>query len=308
VSKTEHLRGVTANLMLKEIAGIVLTALTLPLSAADSGLKLKVAAVQFRSSFDIKQNCERIAAHLRRLAEAGVQVAAFPECALTGYDTGAGFAPAAVELEAAEKELAQTCRIARIAAVIGSVYKVNGHVYDTAIVFNSRGDLVERYGKIYLAGEKWATPGNHISYFDLEGAPSSVMICHDERYPELVRLPAIEGARIIYYISAESGLRQEKKLAPYRAQVMARAVENGVFIVQSNAPANPDLTGSHGQSRIVSADGNMLQESSLFDEDIVVETLTVKKGNLARPLEGLYGQWWKQGLDSMMSNIRRQLD
>ena len=294
--------------MLKGIVGIVLMALPLPLSAADAGLKLKVAAVQFRSSFDVKKNCERIATHLQRLAEAGVQVAAFPECALTGYDTGSGFAPSSIEVEAAEKQLAQTCRTSKIAAVIGSVYKVNGHLYDTAVVINSRGELVERYGKIYLAGEKWATPGNHIAYFDLEGIPSSVMICHDERYPELVRLPAIQGARIIYYISAESGLREEKKLAPYRAQVMARAVENGVFIVQSNAPANPDLTGSHGQSRIVSADGNVLQESSFFGEDMMMETLALKKGHLARPLEGLYGQWWKQGVDSMLSNLRRQLD
>jgi omega-amidase len=294
--------------MLKGITGIVLMALAAPLSAADGGLKLKVAAVQFRSSFDVKKNCERIAARLQRLAEVGVQVAAFPECALTGYDTGPGFAPSSIEVEAAEKQLAQTCRTSKIAAVIGSVHNVNGHVYDTAVVINSQGELVERYGKIYLAGEKWATPGNHIAYFDLEGIPSSVMICHDERYPELVRLPAIQGARIIYYISAESGLRQEQKLAPYRAQVMARAVENGVFIVQSNAPANPDLTGSHGQSRIVSADGNVLQESSFFGEDVVVETLAMKKGNLQRPLEGLYGQWWKQGVDSMMSNLRRQLD
>jgi len=294
--------------MLKRILGIILTAATLPLPAADAGLKLKVATVQFRSSFDVKQNCERIVAHLRRLSEAGVQVVAFPECALTGYDTGAGFAPSSIEVEAAEKQLAQICRTSKIAAVIGSVYKVNGHLYDTAVVFNSRGDLVERYGKVYLAGEKWATPGNHIAYFDLEGIPLSVMICHDERYPELVRLPAIQGARIIYYISAESGLRQEQKLAPYRAQVMARAVENGVFIVQSNAPANPDLTGSHGQSRIVSADGNVLQESSFFGEDIIMEALAMKKGNLARPLEGLYGQWWKQGVDSMLSNVRRQLD
>jgi omega-amidase len=294
--------------MLKGILGFVLMALALPLSAADGGLKLKVAAVQFRSSFDVKKNCARIAAHLQRLAEAGVQVAAFPECALTGYDTGPGFAPSSIEVEAAEKQLAETCRTSKIAAVIGSVYKANSHVYDTAVVINSRGELVERYGKIYLAGEKWATPGNHIAYFDLEGVPSSVMICHDERYPELVRLPAIQGARIIYYISAESGLREEKKLAPYRAQVMARAVENGVYIVQSNAPANPDLTGSHGQSRVVSADGNVLQESSFFGEDIIIETLAMKKGSLARPLEGLYGQWWKQGVDSMLNNLRRQLD
>jgi omega-amidase len=294
--------------MLKGITGIFLTALALPLSAADAGLSLKVAAVQFRSSFDIKTNCERIGAHLQRLAAEGVQVAAFPECALTGYDTRAGFAPSGDEVEAAEKQLAQTCRTSKIAAVIGSVYKVNGHVYDTAVVFNSRGELVERYGKVYLAGEKWATPGNHIAFFDLEGVPSSVIICHDERYPELVRLPAIQGARIIYYISSESGLREEQKLAPYRAQVMARAVENQVFVVQSNAPANPDLKGSHGQSRIVAADGNVMHESSFFGEDVVIETLALKKKSLQRPLEGLYGQWWKQGVDSMMSNLHRQLD
>jgi len=279
-----------------------------PLIAANASVNLKVAAVQFRSSFDIQQNCKRIVAHLRRLAADGVQVAAFPECALTGYDVRAAFAPSAAETQAAEEQLRQTCRDLKIAAVIGSVYKVNGHSYDAAVVFDSHGEMVERYGKTYLAGEKWATPGNHVAYFELEGVPSTVIICHDERYPELVRLPAIEGARIVYYISAESGLRQESKLAPYRAQVMARAVENGVFIVQSNAPANPDLTGSHGESRIVAADGNVLKEASFFQEDVLEETLAIKPGRLQRPLEGVLGAWWKQGVDFMMANRRRPLD
>jgi predicted amidohydrolase len=204
--------------------------------------------------------------------------------------------------------LAQVCRSAKISAVIGSAYRVNGHLYDTALVIDSQGQVVERYGKIYLAGEQWATPGNHIAYFDLEGVPSSVIICHDERYPELVRLPAIQGARVIYYISSESAITEEHKLAPYRAQVMARAVENGVFIVQANAPANPDLSGSHGQSRIVAPDGNVLGESSFFHEDILVKTLSVKKGNLQRPLDGPLSSWWKQGIDWMMRNRHRQLD
>ena len=132
---------------------------------------------------------------------------------------------------------------------MGSVYKLNGKIYNTAVIFDSHGELIERYGKVYLAGEKWFTPGNHISYFELEGIPSTVMICHDERYPELVRLPAIQGARVVYYISHESGMRQESKIAPFRAQLMARAVENGLFIVSANAPASPqDLSGSHGQT------------------------------------------------------------
>jgi predicted amidohydrolase len=286
----------------------VLTLTALPMSAADAGLKLKVAAVQFRSSFDVRKNCEGIAAHLRRLAGDGVQVAVFPECALTGYDTGRAFAPSAGDIEIAEKQLQQICRDAKIAAVIGTVYNVNGRAYDAAVVFDSHGEMIERYGKVYLAGEEWATPGNHVAYFELEGVPSTVIICHDERYPELVRLPALKGARIIYYLSSESGMREEYKLAPYRAQVMARAVENGMFVVQANTPANPDLTGSHGQSRMIAADGNVLKEASFFGEDILVETLAIQMGSLRRPLEGLLGPWWSQGLESMMNNRRRPLD
>lgn len=57
----------------------VLTLGAWPMGAADAGIQLKVATVQFRSSFDVRQNSEKIAAHLRRLAGDGVQVAVFPD-------------------------------------------------------------------------------------------------------------------------------------------------------------------------------------------------------------------------------------
>jgi len=186
------------------MARVILLLMTMPtlrMLAEEATVKLKVAAVQFRSSFDVGQNCERMVAQLKRLAGEGVQVAVFLECALTGYHTGPSMVPSAAEIGAAEERVRKACRDARIAALIGSVYKINGRSYDAAVVFDSHGELIERYGKVYLAGEKWATPGNHVAYFELEGVPSSVIICHDERYPELVRLPASKGARIIYYIS-----------------------------------------------------------------------------------------------------------
>ena len=131
-----------------------------------ASLKLKVAAVQFRSSFDVAENRRRILETLEHLAEQGVKVAAFPECALTGYRIDVNSA-SAEEVTAAEEEIRQTCRHRKIAGVVGSIYRVNGRTYDTAVVFDSRGELVERYGKVMLAGEKWATPGNHIAFFEL---------------------------------------------------------------------------------------------------------------------------------------------
>ncbi len=270
--------------------------------------ELRVAAVQLRSSFDVAQNCRRVIEHLKNLAAHDVQVAVFPECALTGYHTGPTIASSAAEIENAENSIQQTCRREHIAAILGSVYKINGRAYDTAVVINSNGEVVERYGKLFLAGEKWATPGNHIAFFKLENISSTVIICHDERYPELVRLPALAGARIVYYISSESPLTEERKLLPYRAQVMARAVENNVFLVQANTPANPDSTGSHGQSRIVMPDGNVAREASFFTEDILVETLHLTPGVLRRPMEGILGDWWKQGVAAMLDARYKKLE
>ena len=70
---------------------------------------------------------------------------------------------------------------------------------------------------------------------------------------ELCRLPVLAGARVIFYISAESyhddrplpaprepawtSERLEAELAVYRAQTQARAVENRVWLVRTQAPA-----------------------------------------------------------------------
>lgn len=283
----------------------------LPEQGQTATIKLKVAAVQFRSSFNVNDNLTRMRKYLSRLAAEGVQIAVFPECALPGYYQGATMPTPEQQISAAEEQLGRACRRNHIAAVVGSVYKVNGHTYDTADIFDSSGKLIERYGKIYLA-EHWDVPGNHIAYFDLEGVPSTVIICHDERFPELVRLPAIEGARILYYISSESSLKERSKLAPYRAQMMARAVENGMFVVAANAPANPDLTGSHGQSRIIAADGNIIKEAGIFGDDVLISTIPVKARNpdLQSPsssLRGPLGNWWRSGVEWMMTNRNRKL-
>jgi predicted amidohydrolase len=120
----------------------------------------------------------------------------------------------------------------------------------------------------------------------------------------LVRLPVLAGARVVFCLSHESGLEKESKLVPYRAQIQARAVENTVYIVQANAPANADATGSHGQSRVVAPDGNLIHEASIFGEDVITATLEMKRatGHLAQQSidRGPLGDWWRDG----MSRVR----
>jgi predicted amidohydrolase len=260
---------------------------------------LRVAAVQFRSSRDLDRNVAGITAQIRRLAKEGVRVAVFPECALTGYFEDVVKGTTAERLADAERRVADACREAGIYAVVGTPHRDGDKLFNSATVLDPSGRVVERYHKIQLA-EPWPTPGDHLSVFKVDGVPCSIIICHDERYPELVRLPVLAGARVVFYVSQESGVRQEAKLGPYRAQIQARAVENTVYVVHANAPANEDSTGSHGQSRVIAPDGNIVHEASMFGEEVVTADLDLGRATAANARNsvgrGPLSDWWREGL------------
>jgi predicted amidohydrolase len=265
---------------------------------------LRVAAVQLRSVDDYDSNVERIHLTLAQCASEGVQVAAFPECAVTGYDKKAILRPTLRNLRQTERELAESCRRHGIHAVIGIPWRSRDQIHNAAIVIDRNGRLVARHLKIHLVGgdKSWGcTAGNTPSpVFPIGRALCSVFICHDSRYPELCRLPVLAGARVLFYISHEASLTKEFKMEPYRAQIQARAVENGVFIVHANAPANHDLSASHGQSRIVDPDGNIIEEASHFDEEVLIADLELSEANAENALKSLdvepLDQWWRDGM------------
>jgi predicted amidohydrolase len=262
--------------------------------------KVRVAAVQMRSTRDLASNVQKIDELLARCAKEGVRVAAFPECALTGYfDKPFMQAITAEQLADAERRVADSCRKHGIYAIIGTPTREGDRLLNSAVVITHQGQTLARYHKIQLA-EDWPTAGSEILMFKIDGVPASIIICHDERYPELVRLPVLAGSRLVFCLSHESGLDKESKLVPYRAQIQARAVENSVFIVQANAPANTDATGSHGQSRIVAPDGNLIKEASMLGEDVIAADLDMDQstGRLAQHSidRGPFGDWWRAGV------------
>lgn len=261
---------------------------------------LKVAAVQMRSSASLADNAARIREFIGKCAAEGARVAVFPECALTGYDEETILATSAKQLAEAERQIAEGCREAGIYAVVGMPFRDGEKLFNSAAVIGPDGRVVERYHKIQLA-ERWPDRGDHLSVFHVDGVPCSIIICHDERYPELVRLPVLAGAQVVFYVSHESGIRSEGKIGPYRAQIQARAVENTVFVVHANAPANDDASGSHGQSRLIAPDGNLIgREASIFGEDVLTATLDLKRATrrfALRSLEqDLLADWWRDGI------------
>ena len=264
---------------------------------------LRVAAVQFRSEADPARNVGRMISILAACAKKGVQVAAFPECALTSYLTDAILALKPEALERAELELSRACRRFRINVLCGTVDTVRRRKLNAAVIVDARGRIKARYHKEYLVGSDRAwhcLAGDEAPpVFSIGRTKASVIICHDNRYPELCRLPVLAGAQVIFYLSHECNLTKRFKLGPCRAQVQARAVENNVFVVHANAPSDGGARGSHGESRVVDPDGNLLLEASQHDEEILIADLDLRLATRRFALNSLLGphrRWWRAGM------------
>ncbi len=269
--------------------------------ANTEGPLLHVAAVQIQTRGSVIENTKAIVEKIAACAEQGVRVVVFEECVITGYDKEVINSATAEQLLRAEDDIAKACDVNNIYAVVGTPFDSNGVRYNTAVVFNPDGKIIERYAKIQLVGgDDWAAAGEVMSVFYIDRIPCSIIICHDERYPELVRLPVLAGARLVFYISSESDVKAESKLEPYRYQICARAVENNVYIVQANSPAMM----SHGQSRIIRPDGNIIVEAGMFTEETISAVLEMNKatgGNAIRSLRNpALDDWWQAGMEKVV--------
>ena len=222
--------------------------------------QLRVAACQMCTGEDIEANASRVVDRLKTCAGKGVDVAAFHEGVLYGYSCRPAFWRRLDQdrVVRAERRIVRACKRLGIAAVVGSTHVEEGLRYNSLLVVDRDGTVRGRYGKIHLAGEKWCVSSQNLPIFTLCGVPCCFIICHDVRYPELVRLPAAAGARICFFCSCESPVVAEYKLSAYQAMPVSRATENSIFVVMTNAPADPDnihRTGSsHGASKVIHPD------------------------------------------------------
>lgn len=267
---------------------------------------LRIASVQMPVDNDIQTNLDRILRHMQAAKADGARVAVFPESALSG------FVKEAIEnldwerLQSAESAIAEEARRLDIYAIYGTATP-SGHdrPYNSGVVVGPDGEEVHRYHK--MVPEGWFEPGDHLAYFEIDGTPCTMIICHDNRYPELVRIPAIKGAQVCFYISYEINSLSSavNKIDNYRAQLIARAAENGIFVIQANGIGSPPGHDGVvlGHSRMVGPDGIVITEAPGMREVLQVETIDpsrASRGNAKKSLNiGPLQDWWVAGLNKM---------
>ena len=268
-------------------------------------MEIRVAACQILTFPEPAASADKVIAWMEEAVRDEAEVIVFPEACLCGYSCDPDYWDAADPraFEDAEEHVAAAAAQLHLGVVLGTVHWEEGILFNSLLVIDRDGSVRGRYAKTHLA-ERWPAPGRRLPVFPLAGVRSCFIICHDVRYPELVRLPAAAGAQICYFCSNESGLLQEGKLSAYQAMPIARATENGIFLVMANAPGNPhDLSSpsqSHGNSKIVHPDGRVLEEAGFFEERLVMARIDLEaatRGIAERAVEDdtLLRDWMRQG-------------
>ncbi|MFI6843528.1 NAD+ synthase [Kitasatospora sp. NPDC050467] len=238
---------------------------------------------------DIARNGDEVVHWTKRAAEAGAQLVAFPEMALTGYPVE-DLALRRSFVEASRSALVELA--ARLAAEgLGELPVVVGYLgrsehasprfgrpagspQNCAAVLH-RGEVVTRFAKHHLPNYgvfdefRWFVPGDQLPVLRLHGVDVALAICEDIWQ---------DGGRVTAAREAEAGLLLVINGSPYERNkddvrlelVRRRAAQAGCPLAYVNMVGAQDELVFDGDSIVVGADGEVLGRSPQFEEHLLV--------------------------------------
>jgi deaminated glutathione amidase len=224
---------------------------------------VKVAAVQLNSTADQVANMAHADRLTRAAAADGAKLIVLPE-KWTAMGSEQDLRAGAESLDGAAVGWARAiARELGVDLIAGSILeRVSGQskLANTSVHVSPRGELLASYRKIHMfdvevGGRAYREseleePGEEIVISrTAEGVELGLSICYDLRFPELYRILAVRGARIVALPAAFTLTTTREH---WEVLVRARAIENQVFVIAANQVGeHPAGQQSGGRSMIV---------------------------------------------------------
>lgn len=108
-----------------------------------------------------------------------------------------------------------------------------GFIYQTGVVMDDKGEIVGEHKKTSITDfEKKLniSRGDSIEVINTDFGKIGLSVCFELFFPEVTRIYALNGARIIFN-PIGTGMWDEKQYLVWNAVARARAAENGVFVL-----------------------------------------------------------------------------
>jgi NAD+ synthase (glutamine-hydrolysing) len=239
---------------------------------------VRVALAQINTTVgDVWGNAEKATSALRRATEAGAQLVALPELAITGYPPeDLLMRPSFIRdnLQALEAFAGEVP--AGVVAAIGFV-DLDADLRNACAVV-SGGEVLHRYHKRYLPNygvfdeNRYFREGSGAPVLKMDGALVGVSICEDIWYPGgPAREQALSGAGVLLNISASPYHRRK---GAFRERMLSvRASDYGCYVVFCNLVGGQDELVFDGHSLVFDPEGDLISRAEQFEEDLLVVDL-----------------------------------
>ena len=231
-------------------------------------MAINAAAIQFNvKPGDVDANLAYVREALPRVATQGANLVVLPEMWSSGF-AYRELNQLALRTAGIVEELLALSRKLKL-VIVGSMPEPNGDKVFNTVYVADNGTLAGAYRKIHLfslMGEDRAfSGGDSWLLADTSIGKIGVIICYDLRFPELSRRLAVEGAQVICVPAQWPRPRQEH----WRALLLARAIENQLFVVACNACGMIGKLDFFGMSMIIGPKGELLAEGGVNEGEII---------------------------------------
>ena len=244
--------------------------------------KIKIASLQLKVYEDKYDNIEHFAQLIADGATGDADIISLPEMWNCPYRTE--MFPENAEPEHGDSWLALStiARKNHKYVVGGSIPELgeNGNVYNTCYVFDRDGRQIGKHRKVHLFdifahGQQvfkesdTLTAGDSFNTFETEWCRMAVNICFDIRFPESSRIPALNGAKVIFN---PASFNMTTGPAHWEISFRQRAIENQVYMVGTAAAQTPDAGYiAYGHSIITDPWGRVLMQMDETEGSAVTE-------------------------------------
>ncbi len=274
---------------------------------------LKIATAQFEhKSGDKSYNLSVIQDLTKNAVNRGAQVVMFHELCVTGYswlrhlsrEETFKHAETVPDGESCQKLIDQAKQF-DVAILAGILEKENDLLFNTFVCVTGDG-FVTKHRKLHPFINKYFSPGNAYTVFDLFGTRCGILICYDNNVIENVRATALLGAEVLFaphvtgctpspmpgrgFVDASLWQNRVVDPTPLRIEfdgrknrewilrwLPARAYDNGIYVIYANPIGLDDDQLKGGGSKIFDPFGDILAECRELGDQVVTALCIAEK-------------------------------
>lgn len=241
---------------------------------------IRLAQAQINSVVgDLSFNADKISSYISMAQDAGADIVAFPEMAVTGYPPEDLLFKSHFIQRNIDALNSVVRSVKDIVAVVGFVDRRRNAIYNAAAIIHKRR-ILAIYHKMILPNYgvfdemRYFKPGEEASVFDINNILFGVSICEDAWHARgPIARQVSRGARIILTIN--SSPYHIGKIKERERIIQRNARDNRVFISYTNMVGGQDELIFDGRSMLVDRYGRIIARAKAFEEDMLISDIVL---------------------------------